>query len=205
MSKPILIAIFVALVAGAGPASKPAEPKPEAVVYVIDPSPSVVGKLDTIKAQVRLAVGVLHPDQPFTIVVAGEEAPRSTRLLPATKTNTAAAEKFLDGIEHAGAVNISAAVAAAVKMRPDVVWVASDGDYDKPAEVLAQIRKAHAGSKSRLNTVLALAGTLEHRHNLWQMAHDNGGVCVNEKGEAADEPKDKAPDAGNPFREPKRR
>lgn len=196
----VLVFLVVAMMAvgASGQATKPAtRPADGRVVFVIDTNGGLLNKMASIKDELRSAITGLRPDQRFDLITSRFDEPPNLFMRGLSDSSTAnkqAAFRFLDDITTSATPDLSTAIIAAMQLRPDVIWIASDGDFDKPDEVLAKVHKVRGQSRVRINTVSTFVGDFgigdsESSHRLWQLAHDNGGVCVGADGKPISEPK----------------
>jgi hypothetical protein len=168
--------------AGAGKASKK-------VVFVIDASGSMNNKLADVQAEVGKALSGLQPDQQFGIIayMDNRAIPFKPALLPATDANKAAAWEYVSTqILAAGTGDPTSAIQAAAKLRPDVVWVLTDGDFGDPDAAIAETTKAAKAAGCRVNTTTLFLTDPENDNvfspALRRMATATGGVCVGPDG-----------------------
>jgi hypothetical protein len=99
----------------------------------------------------------------------------SGKLIFATDANKAAAERFINGIQPEGATDHYSALSLALKMRPDVIFLLTDGDAndDLSAEELARLSKQN-GAATKIH-VIQFTADLPTGANLKTLAKDNGG------------------------------
>ena len=122
-------------------------------VYVLDRSGSTEGKLlAAAKAQILASIEKIDDLHQFQLVVYNERpkafnpAGPNGQLAFGTDENRAEVKRFLDTIEAGGGTDHAAALSLAIRMRPDVIFLLTDGD--KPfvtARELARIDRLGPG------------------------------------------------------------
>jgi hypothetical protein len=160
------------------------------VVFVVDHSGSMLDTFDFLRQELKERMGKLSPAQAFAIVMFSEtvdaaypgkeKAPPET-LAHGTPAEKKAAELFLDGVRAAGQndglINpFDQAMTAAFKLKPEVIFLLSDGEADpKLADVVAKLNKA-AGGKVRVHTIAYLKVSDKGETTLKTIAKENGGT-----------------------------
>ncbi len=122
-------------------------------VYVLDRSGSTEGKLlAAAKAEILASIEKIDDVHQFQLVVYNERpkafnpAGPNGQLAFGTDANRAAVKTFLDSFEADGGTDHAAALSMAIRMRPDVIFLLTDGD--KPlltAQELARIDRIGPG------------------------------------------------------------
>jgi Mg-chelatase subunit ChlD len=122
-------------------------------VYVLDRSGSTEGKLlAAAKAEILASIEKIDEVHQFQLVVYNERpkafnpAGPNGQLAFGTDANRAAVKKFLATVEADGGTDHQAALSLAIRMRPDVIFLLTDGD--KPtltARELARIDRIGPG------------------------------------------------------------
>ncbi len=104
-------------------------------VYVLDRSGSTEGKLlAAAKAEILASIEKIDDVHQFQLVVYNESpkafnpAGPNGQLAFGTDANRAAVKKFLGTIEADGGTDHVAALSLAIRMRPDVIFLLTDGD-----------------------------------------------------------------------------
>ena len=151
-------------------------------VYVLDRSGSTEGKLlAAAKAQILASIEKIDDVHQFQLVVYNEHpkafnpAGPNGHLAFGTDANRAEVKKFLGTIEADGGTDHAAALSMAIRLRPDVIFLLTDGD--KPllgARDLARIDRIGPGIT--IHTIQF--GDGPHRNaNSWmgKLAHQSGG------------------------------
>lgn len=173
-------------VAAAAPTTQNAR-RSARVVFLVDASDSMKPHLPDAVAELGKAVDALRPDQLLGIVaVAGDEIARFDKgtMALATPERKAKAREYLAALAGGGSNRaLPDAHAAAVKLRPDVMWFVSDGRWSDGPDLV----KAFGRSRGfRINTTGRYAEEQPRIDLLVQIATQSGGVCVDP------EPKSKA-------------
>ncbi len=151
-------------------------------VYVLDRSGSTDGKLlAAAKAEILASIEKIDDVHQFQLVVYNERpqafnpAGPNGQLAFGTDANRAEVKKFLGTFEAGGGTDHAAALSLAIRMRPDVIFLLTDGD--KPlltARELARIDRIGPGII--IHTIQFGEGP--HRDtNGWmaKLAHQSGG------------------------------
>ena len=151
-------------------------------VYVLDRSGSTEGKLlAAAKAQILASIEKIDDVHQFQLVVYNERpkaynpAGPNGQLAFGTDANRAEVKRFLGTIEAEGGTDHVAALSMAIRMRPDVIFLLTDGD--KPlvtARELARIDRIGPGIM--IHTIQF--GDGPQRDAEWldgKLAHQSGG------------------------------
>jgi hypothetical protein len=154
-------------------------------VYVFDRSASMSiarGKpLAAAKRELIASLAPLERVHQFYLIFYNQEArafqpgAEAGKLIFATDTNKTAAERFINGIQPEGATDHYIALSLALKMRPDVIFLLTDGDAkdDLSEAELAQLAKQNA-TATKIH-VIQFTADLPTGANLKTLAKDNGG------------------------------
>jgi hypothetical protein len=163
------------------PTTRPA--KARSVVFVIDTTGSMITSIDDVHDEVSRAIRDLDPAQRFTIVAEGDNKVQrlGRALVNASDSNKAAAIDMLDNLLPHGSGDFKDGMKEALILRPDVVWIVSDGDVGGPKEEAPILAMARSFSGSvHVNTTLAMVSKASDGQAavfLWELAHAGGGVC----------------------------
>jgi hypothetical protein len=125
---------FAAMRSSEGQPSGPAiadVPLQGKVVYVLDSGASMKNLYDYAVALTLRSVETLGGEQRYSVVLAGEDEPRT--MDGGYRPPDRQPEAFLAGTVPGGATDIAAALAAAAEMQPDVVVLMSRKGVDDPA------------------------------------------------------------------------
>ncbi len=120
--------------------------------YVVDFSGSIIVAVDDLKRELKRSIGGLRPDQTFNVILfygAGDQRAEryvtdslSAKLLPASAENKRAFFRWIDGKAPTGSTEPLAALKRALALRPDAVFLFSDGLFDE--QVVTETTAANA-------------------------------------------------------------
>jgi hypothetical protein len=125
------------------------------IVFVIDVSGSMLGKLPPLQDGLCAALNDLKPSQSFSLIFFKGQSYLSfdRRLRPATAENLAAAATFIKGIDAREETNPLPALELAFGQKPGLIYFLTDGDFPDNQAVFKSIQTAEAIHKVRINTV----------------------------------------------------
>ncbi len=197
------------------PASRPADGDASKklarrVVFAIDASGSMVNALGPVKVEVLKAVGGMAPAQSFNVVFFQDEKAVSfdRAPVPATKANLRKLAAFLDTVTTTGTTNPIPAIEQAMRQRPEVLWLATDGDFPDNRAVRQAIRKLNTW-QCQVNTLLVVppgvSATDSFVTAMWGIAQENGGRCYDLAGRPVQRPRTPAPVADTTASPPRGR
>lgn len=161
------------------------------IAYVCDASGSMAGTLQTLlNFELREAIAKLRTNvQSFNVVMFQNGEPATIRrgtLLIATERNKQFAYDFLNRYEVRGSTDPLPALREAFAMRPELVFLLTDGAFDEPEKVVAELDKLNVNRKVRVNTILFVATdpdnpaarpiVEEAERTMKQLAKDHGGT-----------------------------
>jgi von Willebrand factor type A domain len=117
-------------------------------VYVVDMSGSMTGRrFDRAKAELVKSINKLNAEQKFYIYFFNDRTfplfePKPAKdMVPANSTNKERARRWI-GLRHAeSTTNPNYALQQALEMRPEVIFLLTDGELDDPDAVRYMIRK----------------------------------------------------------------
>ncbi|MFM8219980.1 MAG: VWA domain-containing protein, partial [Planctomycetaceae bacterium] len=128
-------------------------------VYVVDMSGSMYGpRFERAKTELCSSLNKLKPQQKFYVYFFSDRtlpmmSPRPPRgLLAASKSNREKATRWVRSREPGGLTNPLPALRQALDMRPEVIFLLTDGEVDNPTELKEQIRKLNK-SKTTIHTL----------------------------------------------------
>ena len=128
-------------------------------VYVVDMSGSMYGpRFERAKTELCNSLGKLTSQQKFYVYFFSDKtlpmmAPRPPRgLLAASKPNREKATRWVKSREPGGLTNPLPALRQALEMKPEVIFLLTDGEVDDPAELREQIKKLNK-SKTTIHTI----------------------------------------------------
>ena len=126
-------------------------------VFVIDKSGSMnsQGRLGKAKRELITTLQSLKPDTRFMVYFFDHVAdPMPVKaMMAATPENVAWAARWIEGRDVGGSTDPSDALRFTFSLKPDTVWLLTDGQFADEDEVLGQIRSANPQSAIRINTV----------------------------------------------------
>jgi hypothetical protein len=154
--------------AATGPSTRPTTTRPwrsvafadpgdaKRIVFVCDASGSMIGKMSSLKNELRLAIEDLQPQQRFGVVFFQDDRAvylSKSELLPVTARNKASAMEFLDEVTTTSTSEPTRALRFAFARRPDVVYFVTDGDFPENNHVRSEVWRLNYGLRARVNTV----------------------------------------------------
>lgn len=146
------------------------------VVFVIDQSLSMKGeKSAAARREVLTTLQDFGTNKSFYILLfhsTDYDAMPAPGLLPATPQNIQSVTNWLFSAKHYYGSNPKKAMLRALDLRPDTIWLLSDGEF--PADARDIIHLANASIKAQIHTVGFFSHTGEDV--LRQIAEDNGGT-----------------------------
>lgn len=151
------------------------------VVYMLDASGSMLERLDGVRQRLLVDLGRLGYEDGsgrgdyFGIIFFQETAHvYSTTLQPATLANKRAAVKWAGDIMAHGSTNVNAAFKEAFKLKPTLIVMLTDGEFDEQATqtAVANLQKS-LDHPARIVTVGFAKGS--NVENLQKLAQENGG------------------------------
>lgn len=163
------------------PARKTGEPqflgvggKSDTLVYVVDRSGSMTDSIMYVKYELKRSIRMLKPNQHFHVIFystgpAVEMPPR--KLVPATENNKLAAYEFIDSIVPVGQTDPAAALKAAFRDHPDIIYFLTDGEFDR--KIPGLVRRLNVDKKVRVNTFCFIYTGSQQM--MQQIAEENGG------------------------------
>ncbi len=154
-------------------------------VYVFDRSGSMGGSgrnaLEAAKAELLASLRALEQTHQFQIIFYNDRVSKFNptgdpdRLVFATEQNKQAAARFLSTITADGGTQHEAALSAAIKLRPDVIFFLTDAD--DPKLYPAQLQRIHRMANGiTINTIeFGYGPRVDDDNFLVRLARENGG------------------------------
>jgi len=148
------------------------------IVYVVDRSGSMTDSIDFVKAELRRSIMKLGDDVEFHVIFYSSGPPvemPTRRLVHATQRNKGLAYEFIDRIVPEGETDPSKALQRAFAVRPELIYLLTDGEFDRG--IIDLVKRLNAGGRARVFTI----GFLYTRPGtpaegiLKQIARQNGG------------------------------
>ena len=119
------------------------------IVYVVDRSGSMSDSMYLVKEELKRSIGALPENYEFHVIFysAGPAVEMPTRrLVAATERNKQLAFDFIDGIVSQGGTDPSQAIDRALAVRPELVFLLTDGEFDRGVINLVSRRNAGVGA-----------------------------------------------------------
>ena len=129
------------------------------VVYIIDRSGSMTCAIDFVKAELKRRIGELDEANMFHVLFFSSATPVEMpprRLVAATERNKRLACEFIDGITARGETDPSKALERAFAVRPDVIYLLTDGEFER--SVVDLVKQLNPDKRVKVNTISFLYG-----------------------------------------------
>lgn len=100
------------------------------IVYVVDRSGSMIDTFDFVRAELRRSISAMRRSQKFHVIFFSAGAPLENppqKLVSAIEANKQAAFAFFETVLPRGGTEPAAALARALDLEPDLVYLLSDG------------------------------------------------------------------------------
>jgi len=148
------------------------------IVYLVDSSGSMrVGqRFQEEKDELIRSIRTLKRDMLFTVIFYDDKPhfPQPLKLLPATAKNIEAISKWITAHPLGGNNFVLPALRNAVTLKPDTIFLLSDGMTDfNPDVVCREVRKINAEAKARIHTISL--HDAYGRKMMQQIADENNG------------------------------
>jgi len=130
------------------------EAKGDSFVYVVDCSSSMMGKkLWAAKSELARSVATMDRRMKFFIIFYNTKhyAMGADGLVRASEQNKSLYFKWVDSVNSGGGTDPSSAMEVALSLRPDAIWLLSDGEFDE--QVCEVIRNNNPRRKVQVNTI----------------------------------------------------
>ena len=148
------------------------------VAYVCDASGSMINHFSALLDQIEHSVHRLKPVQSFNIIFFQEEFAAGIdahNLLPATAANKARAAQFLSAATASGTTDPLPALEMAMRIKPELIWLLTDGDFPNNDDVLHFIRKNNPNGRIQINTIAFVQRGDAYEKVLRTIAKENRG------------------------------
>jgi len=125
-------------------------------VFVVDRSGSMRGpKLAMAKEEMRNAIEKLTSARKFYIIFFdhGHKAMPATELVRATRHNKNLYFEWIDGIRSGGGTDPRKAMKLALSLRPNTIWLLSDGVFNNPPAAIELIRRENHNRRIQIHTI----------------------------------------------------
>jgi hypothetical protein len=176
------------------PVTRPAAAAPAPrVAYLLDASGSMIPHLADAVKEVAKALDGLAEGQEFAIVVAQDgrafELVKWSRASDATRD---AAWQELKGLITSSTDGIVPAFELLAKLKPDVVWLISDGDFNDNMKIRNASRAHQKAAPFKLNAIARYMEP-ERVDFVVSLCHERGGRCYGDDGQPIAPPLPPAP------------
>ena len=144
------------------------------IVYVVDRSGSMTDSIDYVKFELKRSIGELGDKKEFHVIFFSSGPPVEMpmrRLVNATDRNKQLAFEFIDGVIPQGETDPSKALERAFDVKPELIYLLTDGEFDKA--IVGLVKKQNAGGQVTVHTIGFLYSMGEQV--LKQIAEENGG------------------------------
>jgi hypothetical protein len=144
------------------------------IVYVVDRSGSMTDSIDYVKFELKRSIGELGEEKEFHVIFYSSGPPvemPTRRLVNATDRNKQLAFEFIDGIIAQGETDPSKALERAFEVKPELIYLLTDGEFDKA--IVGLVKTQNAGGQVTVHTIGFLYRMGEQV--LKQIADENGG------------------------------
>jgi len=154
------------------------------VVYIIDRSGSMTDSIDYLKFELKRSINALAEDKRFDVIfyssgppvemplASAKPGPAADDALPlATAETKQKTFDFIAAITPMGETDPSAALTRAFELRPDEIYLLTDGEFDK--SIVDLVKRLNSTGRTRVHTIAYVfrAGA----EALKQIAAANGG------------------------------
>jgi hypothetical protein len=126
------------------------------IAFVCDSSGSMINTFGTLRSELQKAVDGLKPIQSFSILFFSNDkyqAFENGALVPATPDNKRKAFKWLADVTTTGTSNPVAGLELALKTKPQLMYVLTDGDFPNNDEIVTKINAMNTPKVTRINTI----------------------------------------------------
>ncbi|MBV8781660.1 MAG: hypothetical protein JO353_09700 [Phycisphaerae bacterium] len=154
------------------------------IAYVCDASGSMLAKMAQLKEQLRAAIAKLQPVQSFSVIFFADPATKpnalSPKLIVANPDNKVKFEKYLEDVRAAGSTDPIPGLELAFSMKPQLLYLLTDGDFEDNKKVLDRINQlqANMSPKVKINTIVFTDPTKADKgivELMTKIAEDSGG------------------------------
>lgn len=142
---------------GRGGGLFPKEPQEEGarrIVYVVDRSGSMTDSLYIVKMELRTSITEVGEETEFHVIFYSSGAPiemPTRRLVHATERNKRLAYEFIDTVIAGGETDPSQAIKRAFAVRPELVYLLTDGEFDRG--IIDLVKRLNVGGGVRVFTI----------------------------------------------------
>ena len=158
------------------------------VVYVCDATGTMAGKLPGLKRELIRSVNALEPSQSFNIIFfqGNDVIPLEKSIVPAMDDTKKRLPEMLKKIIAKESTYPYPAIRAAFAMRPDIIYVITDGfdQMEKPEQMTAEFARLNPKKKIHVHTLYVSDSHTEEARDkpfielLERVAKENGGTFL---------------------------
>lgn len=146
----------------------------ERVVFISDRSGSMTDSVMYVKYELKRCVKALNAEQKFSVLFmsSGKAVELDAKgLVPAVEGNKAKVYEFIDSIVPTGQTDPDSSLKRAFELKPEVIYILSDGEFDK--KILKLAADLNGDKAVRIHAIQFLYNP-PHGFSR-QLAEDNGG------------------------------
>jgi len=124
------------------------------IVYVVDRSGSMTDSIDDVQWELKRSIGELDEEKEFHVIFYSSGPPLempTRRLVSATDRNKEMAFEFIEGIIAEGETDPSKALERAFAVRPELVYLLTDGEFDRA--IVGLVGGLNAAAKVKVHTI----------------------------------------------------
>jgi len=124
------------------------------IVYVVDRSGSMTDSLVYVKFELKRSIQELSEEKEFHIIFYSSGPPvemPTRRLVRATERNKQQAFEFIDTVIAQGETDPSGALERAFGVKPDLIYLLTDGEFDR--SIVDLVRGRNPGGKVTVHTI----------------------------------------------------
>jgi len=141
---------------GPGPAifTPPEQTTVHTVVYVVDRSGSMTDSLEIVKAELKRSISELTEGDEFHVIFYSSGPPAempTRRLVDATERNKQLAFEFIDGVIAQGGTDPSAALERALAVKPELIYLLTDGEFDR--QIVELVKRRNPDGRVMISTI----------------------------------------------------
>jgi hypothetical protein len=145
------------------------------IAFICDRSGSMTDSIDLIKYELKRCLSELKEEDLFDVLFMSSGPPVDLSregLIPATEKNKERAYGFIDDMVPQGETSPTESVKRAFKHEPEVIFIISDGEFDR--SLIDLVKGLNVGGKVKVNTIAFLYKSGEDVNK--KIAEQNGGT-----------------------------
>ena len=150
----------------------------KSIVYVVDRSGSMSPIFDFVKSELSKAINKLNSAENFTVVWFndGNVLKLSSGLVQATEDNKVRLMRHLNDIEPRGTTDPRIALQVAIEMKPDLIYVLSDGGFEPEfVDEITKLNRLNGKAPTMITCIGFLYPGTDADKNMKRLARDNRG------------------------------